>query len=369
VSERLLAESRRYSFFQLVRLVLAGRPDAVAPGGAGPAAREPLRFRPNASLDFAVSDVEELERLETPGGERYRVTVNFMGLYGPASPLPNHFTEELLWGGTDAAGARDFLDLFHHRVISFLYRSWEKYRYPVQFDPDTLDDFSRRALCLIGLGTRGMEAAVGLSVLPLLRTSGSLASRHRSAAGLEGLLRDHFAGVGVRVDPCLERLVPIPRDQLFRLGRRGSRLGEDTCLGEAVRDRSGAFRITLGPLDGADQFRSFLPRGENLQRLVRLVRLYVADPLDFDVTLRLRAPAVPALQLAPDADLPLGQMSWIAPRGREEGRGRLTVHELDPLASRRAPGGRHETHAGAGAARLAAAGPGAPPRSTTGGLS
>ncbi len=355
LTERLLAESRRFSFYQLVRLLLRERPDAVAPGGTGPPAREALRFRPHASMGFAASDVEEVERIETQDGERYRVTVNFMGLYGPASPLPNHFTEEILWSAAESQGARDFLDLFHHRMISLLYRSWEKYRHPVSFDAGGSDVFTRRVFCLLGLGTAGMEGAVGVSCLPLLRVAGALGSRHRSAAGLEGFLRDQFHGVGVSVEPCLERTAPIPAEQLTRLGRGGSRLGEDACLGETLRDRRGAFRITLGPLQDAGQFRSFLPGGENLRRLVRLVRLYLADPLDFDVVLRLRAPAVPALRLRPAGDLPLGQMSWIAPRGREEGRGRLGVRELDPLGSRRAPG--FESRGGAGAA----------PRADTGG--
>lgn len=340
LSERLFSESRHFSFFQLVRLLLREREGAVSPGGTGPAGRETVRFRPAASLGFAASDVESVARGEDPGAEiptRFLVTVNFMGLYGPASPMPNHFTEEILWAGIDGQGVRDFLDLFHHRIISLFYRAWEKYRYPIQFEPGGADPVTARMLCLVGLGTRGMVEGAGVPAVPLLRTAGALGSRPRSAVGLEGFLRDHFPGIAVIVEACVEREAPIPATQRLRLGRSNARLGVDACLGERLRDRGGAFRIALGPLSGED-YRRFLPRGEDgdLARLVRLTRLFVLDPLTFDVALRLEAPAVPALRLAPEADLPLGQMSWLSPRGAAEGEACLSVRDIDPLARRAA---------------------------------
>jgi len=368
LKERLLNESHRFNFFQLVNLLVRERRNAVPPGGPGPAARENVRFRPAASLGFPAADVAEVEEIaigevgeigesgeigevdkigETgdaaavePRATRFRVTVNFMGLYGPASPMPNHFTEDIVWSGKEGQGARDFLDLFHHRILSFLYSSWAKYRHTAQFDPRGTDAFSRRAFCLLGLGTQGMRESVGVPAVPLLRTAGALLSRRRSAVGLEGFLRDHLEGVEVKIEPCLERFARIPEDQMLRLRRAspdgaggvGNRLGAGACLGERVRDRSGAFQIVLGPM-GEASFRRLLPGGEGLRRIVHLVRLYVVDPLDFRVMLRLREDDVPALRLDPGAVLPLGLMSWIAPRAAREGQSRVSIRGLDPLAA------------------------------------
>jgi type VI secretion system protein ImpH len=336
MNERLVRDARHFSFFQLVKQLLRGQPGAVSPGEAGPPEREPIRFRPAASLAFPASDVASVESLGPRGEhrtERYRVTVNFMGLYGPASPMPNHFTEEILWAGREGRGARDFIDLFNHRMISFVHRSWEKYRFPEQFRADPLDPFTERMFCLLGLGTSGMREAAGVEPPPLLRTAALLSSRQRSAAGLECLLRAHFPGAAVRVEPCIARKVRIPPGGLMQLGRRGARLGEDACLGERVSDRSGTFRIVLGPML-RPEFDAFLPLGERLARLVRLTRLYVVDPLDFEVLLLLKESELPALRLLPGGDLPLGQASWIRPTGRQEGRGGPFVRTLDPLARR-----------------------------------
>lgn len=338
LSARLFEESHRFSFFQLVQLLLREREGAAAPGGEGPAGRETVRFRPAASLGFAAADIESVVATESIGAEipaRFLVTVNFMGLYGPASPMPNHFTEDIIWSGIEGDAMRDFLDLFHHRQISFLYRAWETYRHPVRFEPDGSDTFTQRMFCLVGLGTAGMAEAAELPIVPLLRTAGALATRHRSAAGLEGFLRDHFAGIDVTIESCTGRDVAIPHAQLLRLGRGPSRLGDDTCLGERMRDAAGAFRIVLGPLP-RDDYRRFLPRGDELGRLVRLTRLFVTDPLEFDVVLRLESVSVPPLRLAPEDDLPLGQMSWLAPRGELEGTTRLSVRDQDPMTRRTA---------------------------------
>ena len=51
-------------------------------------------------------------------------------------------------------------------------------------------------------------------------------------------------------------------------------------------DRSGKFRVTVGPL-GRETFERFLEGSPNADRLRELVRSYVTDPLDFDVEILL----------------------------------------------------------------------------------
>ena len=333
VEDLLEKEIRRISFFQLVRLLLQERPGSVPPGRGGPPTREAVRFRANASLAFARSDVECVEREPDSSGtfeSRFLVTVNFLGLYGPASPMPNHFTESILWAGP-ADPARAFLDLFHHRLISFVYRAWEKYRHPVQHAASAADETTARFLSLIGLGTRGAPERAGLPPASLLSTAGQLGSRPRSAAGLEGLLTAHFPGMRFRVEPCRERHVRIPAESRCRLGTPSARLGTDACLGDEVRDRAGAFRTRVGPLS-TDQYRSLLPGSTGLERLALLTRLYVRSPLEFDVELELLAPEVPPLRLAPSEGLHLGWMSWLAPANTETGRAHFGPGGADPLA-------------------------------------
>lgn len=341
LESRLARDAHAWSFFRLVRTLTRTAPGAPEPGGEGPARAENVRFRPALSLGFAPSGIAEVERLPADGegaDPRWRVTVNFLGLYGPASPLPNHFTEQFLETPHDPDPARDFVDLFHHRIISLFHRAWVKYRYPLQAGPEARDPVSRRWRCLMGLGTAGMERACGLDARALLATAGLLADRHRSAAGLEGLLKVQLGIESLRVESNTPRRARIPDAQRLRLGSRAARLGRGTVLGERMLDRGGAFRIVIGPL-GLVAYRRFLPGGPDLARLVRLTRLYVRDPLEFSVLLLLRAAEVPALRLDPAATLPLGWASWVTPRGADDGVARIPVHSLDPrrTAARVAP--------------------------------
>lgn len=334
--ERLLAQPKDFSFFQIVKLLKRESPDAIAPGGPGPSRRENLRFRPSLGIGFPPGDIHSLEKLEASEGtpERYRLEVNFMGLYGPSSPMPTHFSEDFMWAPSEDA-ARDFVDIFHHRMISFVFRAWLKYRHHQQFDPRNLDDFTRRALCLLGLGTAGMEAGAGVPLTPLLRSAGLLADRHRSAAGLEQYLRVHFDIDTLRVRACVERTARIPRAQQLRLGRSSARLGETAVLGERVIDLSGTFRIELGPFDVASA-RRFLPGSPELLRMVKLARLYAQDPLHMELLLRIPAESVPPLRLTERAQLGLGHLTWLSPDGRHEGRAAVSLRSLDPLYQRRA---------------------------------
>ena len=341
LNERLLERPRDFAFFQLVQLLQRQSPGVTAPGGPGPAARENVRFRPSLGIGFPPGDIHSLEPMESQDGDepdappRFRVEVNFMGLYGPSSPMPTHFAEDFLWAGAEEHGARDFVDLFHHRIISLVFRAWLKYRYAVQFDPAGPDDFSRRMLCLMGLGTAGLAHGAAVPVMPLLRSAGPLADRHRSAVGLEEYLRVHFDLPSLRIRACVERTAHVPRAQTLRLGQPTARLGDTAVLGERVVDLSGTFRIELGPIDVATA-RRFLPGSEELPHLVRLARLYVRDPLNIELKLRIPADSVPPLRLTARAQLGLGHLTWLSPDGRHEGQATVSLRPYDPLYRRRA---------------------------------
>jgi type VI secretion system protein ImpH len=128
LEQTLFEEAYRFDFFQAVRLLERLQPDCVPVGGRP--GREAVRFRARASLSFPASAIHQLDRPDGPDTP-VAMTVAFMGLTGPSGVLPICYTELLM--NAIRAGDRTlaaFLDLFHHRLISFFYRAWEKYRPP-----------------------------------------------------------------------------------------------------------------------------------------------------------------------------------------------------------------------------------------------
>jgi type VI secretion system protein ImpH len=336
--DRLTSAGCTFDFFQAVWLLerfLGGR---VPVGQRGPVEHELLRFRPDVSLGFPSTDVRRITKLRSHQGDAptYRIEVSFLGLYGVSTPLPLHYAIDILRAVGQAAvpteekvdhdatigppetepmigstPVRDFLDIFHHRLISLFYRSWLKYRYDRSFGMPGRDSITDYLVWLIGAGPALEQEDLGVEPLRLVRYAGLLTQRPHSAAGLEGTLLDYWKDLGVEVQPCVGRWVPVPTADQNEIGVANSRLGVDLTVGEALYDMSGTFSVVLGPMSW-NEYISFLPDGTRFHQTRSLVRYYCVDPLAFTFELRIRANEIPETQLTSDGQAGrLGYTSWI----------------------------------------------------------
>jgi type VI secretion system protein ImpH len=164
--------------------------------------------------------VAELGHVKYPDGiERTRVTNAFMGLYGATSPLPTHYAEQMALhdyqGGPQPI--REFFDVFHHRLLSLVYRTWTKYRFAVMYRKKGRDPFTRRMFCAIGLD--GFREGDGvLDRFLFLRYAPLLANKSRSARGLEVVLADLFGEMGVRIEQFIGHWTLIEKPLRNKLG-------------------------------------------------------------------------------------------------------------------------------------------------------
>ena len=311
LSRQLLAEPHRFSFYRIVQLLQDLFPDAAPVGTQGPPEREVLRFRSDLSLTFASSDVVNLTADDPEGAEfpRFELTTAFLGIYGASSPLPVHFTETLLHQDDDVALTRPFMDLFHHRTVSLLYRVWEKYRHLVRFRSSGGDALSRLFLLLAGLVRAPEAPEPRVPPIRLLAYAGLWTQRTRPASALRGILSDYFPGITVEIEQFAGRWLDIPEEEQNRLASRRTRLGEDVNLGDRIFDRGASFRVRLDRL-GIEDYLAFLPPGEKTAELEEIVDRFNSDGLDYEVKLWLRREEIPALRLgAPEARL--GWATWL----------------------------------------------------------
>jgi type VI secretion system protein ImpH len=319
LKRKMLEEGYLFDFFQLVHLLETwlGRPVPI--GRGGPFRAEGLRLRPDPSLVFSPADVRRVEEptLEDRGDDEqrpvswdYRITVNFMGLYGVASPSPVYLTELIGFTDVDANELTQFLDLFNHRILSLFYRAWLKYRYPWRYEPGGQDEVSGYLLSFIGLGDADARARTGLPAARLLRYLGLLALRTRPPVGLKLMVADHFGGVPTRVEERIFRWVTIPPESRNRLGEANSTLGVDLSVGEKVPDRAGKFRLSMGPL-GFTEYLSFLPDQAKFRETSSLSKLWVGDRFDYDVELVVKREEIPEMRLEEGSMARLGWTSWV----------------------------------------------------------
>ena len=311
LNRRLLEEPHRFSFYRIVYLLQRMFPAAAPVGTQGPPEREVVRFRADLSMGFSPGDVTTLTSKDGESEDlpRFELTTTFMGLYGPASPLPTHFTEELIHEDEGQSIRRPFLDLFHHRMMSLLYRVWEKYRHGIRFRPGGDDPISRLFLLLAGLGDGPGGKTPRVSPIRLLAYAGLWTQRTRPASALRGILADYFPGIEVEIEQFAGRWLDIPPEEQNRLGGRRTRLGEDVNLGDRIFDRGASFRVRLDHL-GIEDFMAFLPPGEKTAELEEIVDRFNSDGLDYEVKLWLLQEEIPRLKVgAPEARL--GWSTWL----------------------------------------------------------
>ena len=181
-------------------------------------------------------------------------------MFGPNGPLPQHLTDfarDRLRNAHDPTLVR-FMDIFHHRMLSFFYRAWAINEKSVDFDRS-----GRCALCRLfrklfwhwNPFIAGSGLGIGLGKDPFCRPPGG-AEREtprdwkqswRTSSVFPTEIQE-FAGYWMK----------IPKENQCRLGESpetGS-LGVNAVAGERKYEVQLKFRIRMGPMELVDLRKS-----------------------------------------------------------------------------------------------------------------
>jgi type VI secretion system protein ImpH len=332
----LLAEARRAGFRALMLVADRLRPgSASALGGAASPHEEAIRLRHDPSLAFPLADVESVRIVTIPAEagttglprEVLQITTSFLGLTGSVSPLPPHMAEEVAQEVAEQRGeprTAAFLDLFHHRALSFFHRAGAKHDVPAGALSDQSDDWSRRLFALLGRDEPRTDAPAPADPdaeprWRALRYAPFLAERALTAAALEACLADLLApdlhGGRVVVEQFVGSWVELAPDERTRVGRSATELGRSFVLGARVFDRAGKIRVVIGPLDADGYTRFAAP--ERVAAIRRAVRSLAGDDLDLELALRLAPRAAPGFVLSSDGRHRLGRNTWLGHQKQE----------------------------------------------------
>lgn len=242
--------------------------------------REALRFRVSQSLDHGAVAVRRASSNEQG---QLELQVAHFGLTGPAGVMPLHYRELVMERVRQKDTAlRDFLDLFNHRLLSLLYRSWSKYRLAA--------DVADHGGTLEGRFARTMAALSGARSPLELYVGGLLQRPVRSASTLRALLSD-VLGVPVQVREWRGAWLPLAADEQSRLTSRARPEGQHARLGEAmlgsrVWDVAAGFDIEL-TLSERRQWQQFRPGGSRHALAEALVKRFVGCGWRYRIVLTL----------------------------------------------------------------------------------
>lgn len=308
--QRLLDQPQKFDLFQAISLL---EREGVAGGCAeiGEPGTEAVRLGSHLSLGFEASDVRAAST-QPPTGEAFRLTTPVLSLAGHAGPLPTAFTEMLLerQGAKDFATA-DFLDIFHHRLLSLFYLNRKRRRPGLAWSSPQASTIAR-----VSARVCGLQTDTHASHRPRLRHAGLLGGAPRSMAALCALLSDRY-GMPFTGEQFVGGWQRLEEDELTAIGdaHRPPELGRTAFVGRRVWDQAAGIRLSA---DGQplERVLEFLPGGELHDDFKAAVRHFLPSALRVEVCLRPAAGELPSGRLTGSEAPRLGWNAWMGDSGQ-----------------------------------------------------
>jgi type VI secretion system protein ImpH len=275
-----------------------------------------IRFKGNPSLAFQKREIASAVMKEGEDGVYIELSLNFLSIFGSASPLPLHYCEMVLRGIDEDEALRDFLDVFNHHAQRLVFPVWLQRRYYVQYRRDLKDRFSKYMLSVLGLHYEHRERTSRLNIHRLLPYAGILSMRARSAGVMLSVLRHYLARDKVEIEQCVSHKAKIPNWQRATLSEKNCKLSADCSLGEYVRSRSGKFRVVLYSVEWETLIK-YSCHGNKMNELEELIEFMLKEPLDYEALLHVERECVLPLSLSNDQSAYLGVNSVVGAAQRD----------------------------------------------------
>lgn len=304
----LTENPQTHHIFQALRLIEAAHASQPRLGRSRRPSEDPVRLKQEAALAFAPSTISDFAK--STDDDPHILTQRFFGLFGPNGPLPLHISEyarDRLRNHNDPTMVA-FADMFHHRILSLLYRAWASGQPTASFDRPGDDPIGGIVAALTGHAGQAFDGRDAMPDVSKRHFAGHMSSGPRSEAGLTAII-SRFFEAPVEIESFVGSWLHLEPHDRGQLG--GVTLGSDANLGEKVWSREAKFRVRIGPLS-LDDYTRLLPGGESFKRLAAIIRNYVGDTLEWEANLVLHADDVPPAVLGQMGNL--GHTSWIGER-------------------------------------------------------
>lgn len=291
LTRRLYSEPYAFEFAQAIALLERLHLGALPLGTGSDPAREAVRLSGPLTPHYPWHALETLAA-SVDGKAPPTLKTSFFGLGGPDGPLPYAYQEWLQQGlqRKDTA-TRDLLDVFHHRLLSLLYRAQQRYRLAAPLAKPGHGRLDQPLRALQGLRVGAPAAA---EALRHAESATLFADQRRSLTGLAHRLQSLYQRP-VRIRGYGGRWLTIAAAQRTRIGRRdcANRLGRDAAIGQRAWDEHAGFHLAIGPL-GAARRDSLLPGTPGHRQLRERIDDFLGP--GFDVRLSLYAVGPGAFQ-------------------------------------------------------------------------
>ena len=241
------------------------------------------------------------------------------GLFGPNGPLPIHITEYIRQRSLQEKDttASAFLNLFHHRLLSYYYRAWADSEPVTHLDRHSSSNILNTIIhSLSGAHTdkknpKNNKKIGDFNDLEQYYYAGHLSAKHRPAEGLASIL-SHYFKCQFTIDQFTPRWVNIPKQDQTCLSRTLSttkQLGYNMMLGKKVLSAQQQINIVMYS-NTFKRFTDFLPnQKKDLNSLINIIKRYLGSTFEWQLIIKIKSDQVPQWQLGQTTHL--GWTLWL----------------------------------------------------------
>jgi type VI secretion system protein ImpH len=314
LSNNLSKKTSAPDFWALVRMLENADSSKPRIGYAKNPAHENVRFGQKPHLYLPASEVAEIIEGKRAGVDATIFTY-FLGLLGINGPMPLEFTNYVYqrsFSHFDHTWRR-FLDIIHHRMHTLYYRAFAQNEQSLCYDHPEEDAIKNIIKSLAGLPPNMNFDADCEKIALSYANRFSFIARNRE--GLEEILRNTLK-TNVTVNDFVIALYDInPNDYAMLGNKKTAMLGVNLQIGRRYLSAAHRFEIDIGPID-SNAYHTLLSKpGFFLNKIMKIVRLYLVRPLDYVLRLHFAqgfiTPARLGFKIGDLRPVQLGFFGWI----------------------------------------------------------
>jgi type VI secretion system protein ImpH len=302
----------QYEFFHIVRVL---ENEIQSKAGLGISFRlddEIIKFKQNPTLKNSMSDT--LRCRFNIRENKIELVTNFLGLIGSNGVMPYFLTEHIQQQLREKnLSLLEFLNIFYHRMLSFLYRAWSECNQLVSYEQGKYRDISTDKI------PRYIHSTVGEYIqndgsLKILHQNFKLyyaphfISKERTSEKLCSIVKDYFC-VNASVEEFVSQMIEIPEERKLHFSKYCKyKIGYNTYIGDKTWNCVMKIKLIIGPME-LEEFNWLLPDKTGYRMLKNISLLCVPTELICDLQLILKGKDVPFI--FGETKVQLGYNTWL----------------------------------------------------------
>lgn len=264
-----------------------------------------VRFGQLAKLSFQERQVHQI----ISQGEFLKIKIKGFGMLGANGALPLHLSEAIYEKNLHEKDHtfNDFLDIFHHRLISLFYKAWLSAEPAVMLDNKSNPVFGEHIAGFVGNQLLADDGTEGILKYSQFYYSSLLLNQNMPTHNLVEILGGYF-DIPIQIEENIGEWIYAEAHTTTLSSQFSEPLGAGLLIGTHYFDATQKFQVIIGPVN-ISKYLDFLKEGRLYDKLIGWIARYTKHSYQFNIKIIINKDDVRPSRL--DTSHPLGRNSWL----------------------------------------------------------